>query len=178
MALDDWPDSARLWLYKAGLGRAEIGQLGAYYHPPTDRVVLPLLDPATGMPVFYQARAVDKWRQPKYLAPAVGRDAVLARFGQDDSPTLTEDILSAFKIGLVSEGIAILGTRISAKVMAHLMSRKCKVNVWLDPDPAGQRGAAKIMAQLRAYGIQYRNIQSERDPKLHTRQEIKEYLSV
>jgi len=170
-----WPAACRLWLYKAGLGRAEIGQLGAYYHPPSDRVVLPVLDPATGKPVFWQARAVDG-RQPKYLAPAVDRSRVLPRYGSAAVPTLTEDILSAFKVGLVSEGWAVMGTRVNDFTMALLMQRR-RCNVWLDPDAAGQRGAAKIVKQLRAYNIEVRNIISPRDPKLMHRAQIKELLT-
>lgn len=172
-SVDEWPTGAALWLYKAGLGRAEIGQMGAYYHPPSDRVVLPVL--GGGKPVFWQARAVDG-RQPKYLAPAVDRASVLPRWGNAPSPTLTEDILSAFKVGLVAEGWALMGTRVSVRVMAELLARGCAVNIWLDPDTAGQRGAAKVAAQLRAYGIPHRNIVSTKDPKLHTRAEIKEIL--
>ncbi len=174
--VDLWPDRARLWFYKAGLGRAEIGRLGAYYHPPSGRVVVPLLDPSTGLPAFFVARALTPGQLPKYLAPDVSKDQLLPRWGEAETPTLTEDVLSAFKVGLVAEGIALLGTRIPAKVMQHLMQRKCSVNVWLDPDPAGQRGAAKIIKQLRAYGIPCRNIVSQHDPKLHTRQQIKELL--
>lgn len=171
----EWPDRAALWLYKAGLGAYEIARLGAYYHPPSDRVVLPVLD-GSGTPVFWQARAVDN-RQPKYMAPAVDRSRVLPRYGQAPSPTLTEDILSAFKVGLVGEGWAVMGTKVSSHVLSLLMARGGMVNVWLDPDPAGQKGANKIIRQLRAYGIPTRNIVSTKDPKLHTRAEIKEYLS-
>jgi hypothetical protein len=171
--LDAWPIASKLWLYKAGLGRAEIGRLGAYYHRPTDRVVLPVFE--GGVAVFWQARATDN-RAPKYLAPAIDRAKVLPRYGQGQRPTITEDILSAFKVGLVAEGWCAMGTRISAHMLNELMARDTAVNVWLDPDPAGQRGAIKIIKQLRAYGIETRNIISERDPKLHTRQEIREYL--
>ena len=38
----DWPAASRLWLLKAGLSSADLPRLGAYYHPPTDRVVLPV----------------------------------------------------------------------------------------------------------------------------------------
>lgn len=180
-AVSEWPDRAALWLYKAGLGAYEIAQLGAYYHPPSDRVVLPVLD-GSGTPVFWQARAVDN-RQPKYMAPSVDRSRVLPRWGQAPSPTLTEDILSAFKVGLVGEGWALMGTRVSAHVLALLLARGCSVNVWFDNDlppkfpvNRGQIMASRVMKQLRAYGIPCRNIVSEKDPKLHTRAEIKEYL--
>lgn len=174
-SVSEWPLRAALWLYKAGLGAHEIGQLGAYYHPPSDRVVLPVLDPLAGTPVFWQARALDG-RQPKYMAPAVDKARVLARWGHAARPTLTEDILSAFKVGLVAEGWAVLGTRVPAVMVAELLRRGTGCNVWLDPDAAGQRGAAKIIKQLTAYGIACRNIVSQRDPKLHTRQQIGELI--
>jgi 5S rRNA maturation endonuclease (ribonuclease M5) len=62
-------------------------------------------------------------------------------------------------------------------VLLELEKRGQRVNVWLDPDAAGQRGATKIIKQLRLFGIEYRNIISTRDPKLHTREEIRSYLS-
>jgi hypothetical protein len=181
-SVDDWPAAAKLWLYQAGLGRAEIGQLGAYYHPPTNRVVLPVLDRSTGMPVFWQARSIDG-RQPKYLAPPADRSRVLPRWGTAPVPTLTEDILSAFKVGLVAEGWCVMGTKVSDYVIALLMKRG-ECNVWLDNDlppkfsvNRGQIAAAKIGKQLRAYGIQVRNILSTRDPKLMHRAQIKELLA-
>jgi DNA primase len=175
-AVSEWPVRAAAWLYKAGLGAHEIGRLGAYYHPPSDRVVLPLLDPSTGRPVFWQARAVDN-RQPKYMAPPVDKAKVLARWGKAAVPTLTEDILSAFKVGLVAEGWAVLGTTVQSGMVAELLRRGGQCNVWLDPDAAGRRGAAKIIKQLSAYGVRCRNIVSPKDPKLHNRREIGEYLA-
>ena len=50
------------------------------------------------------------------------------------------------------------------------------MNLWLDPDAAGQRAAAKYRKQLQAYNLRVRNIVSTLDPKRHTRAEIKEYL--
>jgi hypothetical protein len=171
----EWPDGAKLWLYKAGLGREEIGSLGVYYHPPSDRVVVPVLD--GGVPVFYQARAYQKGRAPKYLGPTPRPPKLLPRWGSFVVPTLTEDMLSAIKIGTVAEGIALLGTRISDHTLAYLLKRGTRVNVWTDPDPAGRKAARTIGNQLRAYGIEVRDILSPRDPKLHTRAEILEYVS-
>ena len=170
----EWPESARLWPYKAGLGRAEIGRLGMYYHPPSDRIVVPVYE--AGVPVFYQARAYDKNRKPKYIGPTPRPPRLMPRWGSAVSPTLTEDLLSAIKIGAVAEGIALLGTKVSDHIMALLIKRGSPVNVWTDPDEAGRVAAGKIMKQLRAYGVEARDILSARDPKLHTREEIKEIL--
>jgi DNA primase len=80
------------------------------------------------------------------------------------------------KIGQVAEGWAVLGTKVSDHMVSELMKRgSCAV--WLDPDAAGRRGAGKIIKQLRAYGVRVVDIVSERDPKLHTRDEIKEKLA-
>lgn len=179
-ALDDWPMNAKLWLYKAGLSRDLIGKLGAYYHPDTDRVVLPIYE--RGEPVFWQARAQDG-RQPKYLAPSADRSLVIPRYGKAESVTLTEDILSAYKVGLVGEGWSLMGTRVSNHLLSLLLLRGAPVNVWLDNDlpplhsvNRGQVAASKIHKQLRACGLRTRNIISPRDPKLMHRDEIKELL--
>lgn len=173
--VDSWPIGARLWLYAAGIGRAEIGTLGIYYHPPSDRVVVPVLE--AGVPVFWQARAYQKGRQPKYLGPALKPAKLLARWGRAEIPTLTEDMLSSIKIGTVAEGWCVFGTKVSDHMIAMLLKRGGRVNVWLDPDSAGRKGAAKINKQLRAYGLDVRDILSERDPKLHTRDDIKRILN-
>lgn len=172
----EWPVKAALWLYRAGLHKGLIGELGAYYHPPSDRVVLPVLARPGGGVVFWQARAVDG-RQPKYLAPSADRTRVVPMYGSAANVTLTEDILSAFKVGLVGEGWAVMGTRVSDHLLALLIRRRARVNVWLDPDHAGRVGAAKIAARCRAAGLEVRDILSRADPKLMTRDEIKELLT-
>lgn len=169
-----WPTPAKLWLYRAGLGRKEIGQLGVYYHQPSDRVVLPVLK--DGRPIYWQARALDG-RMPKYLNPNVDRSTILPTYGKADVPTLCEDILSAFKVGLVAEGWSLMGVKASDLLLSRLLARGKRVNIWLDPDPPGQRAAAKISKQLTSYGLSVKNIVSTRDPKLHTRDQIKELLS-
>ena len=169
-----WPPACQLWLLKAGLCSADLPLLGAYYHPPSDRVVLPVLDPLLGI-LFWQARAVDG-RQPKYLAPPVDKTGVIARYGSAKDVTLTEDLLSAYKVGTVGEAWSLLGTSLSKHMLAALMQRGCRVNVWLDPDGPGQRAATKVLAQLRAVGVDARNIVSNKDPKLVHRAKIKELL--
>lgn len=177
-AVDEWPMACRVWMFKAGLGRDRIGELGAYYHAPSDRVVLPVLEGSRV--VFWQARAVDG-RAPKYLAPSADRTTVIPVYGRAPCVTLTEDILSAFKVGIAGhEGWSLLGTKASAAVVAGLLRRGSPVNVWMDNDLGpvnrGQIAAAKIGGRLRAAGLVVRNIVSPRDPKLMHITEIRELL--
>lgn len=169
-----WPTACQLWLLKAGLSRADLPRLGAYYHPPTDRVVLPVLSPSGGV-LFWQARAVDK-RLPKYIAPAVDKTGVIPKYGSAAEVTLTEDLLSAYKVGTVGEGWSLLGTSLSNATLSALVERNCKVNVWLDPDAPGRRAAKKVLAALRGAGVVARDVLSPADPKLIHRHLIKEYL--
>jgi hypothetical protein len=174
--LDEWPNEAKVWLYKAGFSRADIGGLRIFYHPPSDRVVIPVLS-ATGAS-FYQARAYQKGRVPKYLGPTPRPPTLVCRWGQYHAPCLTEDLLSAIKIGVSGlEGNALLGTRISDHLIGDLLRRKCRVQVVLDPDPPGQKGAQAICKQLRAYGIEHRNVVLPKDPKLLTRDQLRKELS-
>lgn len=173
-AWGDWPGEARLWMLKAGLSSHDVGKLGAYYHPPSQRVVLPVLSPS-GRLLYWQARALDG-RLPKYLGSPVGKDRTVPRWGQADEVTLCEDILSAYKVGTVAEGWCLLGTSIGKVCLGMLIQRNAKVNVWLDPDPPGRRAAKKALALLRSVGLEARDVVSEKDPKLVHRQSIKELL--
>ncbi len=176
-AWGDWPGEARLWLLKAGLSSHDVGQLGAYYHPTTQRVVLPVFSPAKRL-LYWQARALDG-RIPKYLGSPVGKDTCVPQYGKANEVTLTEDILSAYKVGTVAEGWCLLGTSMSKVCLGMLMARNAKVNIWLDPygiDKAGTRAADKVSKQLRSVGLECRIIKSEKDPKLVHRQQIKELL--
>lgn len=169
-----WPEAHRLWLLKAGLSSADVGRLGAYYHPPSDRVVVPILEGQKA--VFWQARSVDPKRQPKYMAPPIDKSKIIARYGSAPTVTLVEDLLSAYKVGLVAEGWSMLGTSLNDNMLAALINRGCDVNVWLDPDTAGIRASKRVLASLRAAGITARNIVSTKDPKLLHRAQIKELL--
>lgn len=181
--VSEWPAKAALWFYRAGLSRHDIGKLGAYYHAPSRRVVLPLRE--RGEVVFWQARALDPDHLPKYMAPDVDKARVLPKYGSADRITLTEDILSAYKVGTVGEGWCLMGTSLSPFVLAELMKRKAPVNVWLDNDlppkfpvNRGQIAARKVCNQLRAMGLEVRNIAEPRglDPKLVGRAEIEELV--
>jgi hypothetical protein len=166
-----WPVDARVWLFKAGVTQREAEGMGWYYHERSDRVVLPFPEQD-----FWIARAYQKGRVPKYLAVTPKPHGLLVKFGAGKTIVLCEDVLSAYKVGKVTEGWALLGTKLSQDHCARLIADGRPVVTWLDPDDPGQVGATKIRAQLRAFGVPVRNVVSLRDPKLHSAAEIKGYL--
>lgn len=170
--LAEWPRDAALWLYKSGFSPSMIARLGAYWCPELGRVVLPVME--DGHAVFWQARAIE--RKPKIISPERRRDGLVAKYGQGDTLVLCEDILSAFKVGQITEAWSLLGTKLLPKPVAEILHRKGSVVVWLDSDAPGQKAAHKIIKTLRAHGVDVRNVVTEQDPKMYDRSFIEEQV--
>ncbi|APL99478.1 DNA primase [Aquamicrobium phage P14] len=173
--VDEWPSHAQVWLYKAGFSKPMIQKRGVYYHPPTDRVVLPLVE--DGKLVYWQARgfSVDS---AKYINPQVDRSKLVAKCGQGDLLVLTEDILSCWKVGEVTEAWSLMGVVLHPSALNRIVQDRRRVAVWLDPDKAGQEGMATIVRTLRLYSVDVTRIDSDKDPKLYTFKEIACHLNL
>lgn len=172
--VSEWPGEARVWLYKAGLSNDRIAELGYYWCPRIKRVVLPVFD--AGRVVYWQARGFDKERA-KYINPKI--DKPVYRVGSGPILVLTEDMLSAAKVGAVTEAWSILGTYApDDAVLTEIIRMGKPVRVWLDPDGAGRKGRRKLVPKLRAYGVDALGVETERDPKLHSNEEIRNVLGI
>lgn len=169
----EWPRKARVWLYKAGIGNDYIRRLGIYWCPRLERVVLPMHE--SGEIVYWQARNPFDDGRAKYINPKVPRPT--PKFGQGPVLVLTEDYLSAAKVGLVTEAWSLLGTSIDESQALDVLATGKPVLVGLDPDPPGRRGAAKVTQMLRLFGVQAAARFMDRDPKLHSRREIQKWLA-
>lgn len=164
-----WPDPARLWLYRVGFSNDDITRLGFYYHEPTARVVLPIYD--QGQPVYWQARSVDG-RQPKYLNPLVDRSRIAAKYGSGPVIVVTEDILSAARVSRVTEAWSVMGTKLPDGVAIQLVAQAKPIILMLDPDRAGQGGNIKMQRTLQSMGCETRIVVPRRDPKYLTKEEL------
>lgn len=188
----EWPLEARVWLYRAGMSNAAIQEAGFYYHERTRRVVLPVVN-EQGQLIYWQARGFDDDR-PKYINPEVDKSKVVYRAGPKETEeasrtigsiqrepagvlVLTEDILSAWKVGQEVPAWCILGTSLSDAMLPEVIREGRHVLVWLDPDDAGTKGAGKIVRALRALGLQAKRITSTADPKLLSREEIRSIIT-
>ena len=166
----DWPDEPRLWLYKAGFSNDEIRRHGWYWNPKMERVILPVK--VDGKTIYWQGRGFDPAR-PKALNPTVNREGLVAKYGQGDWIALTEDMLSAAKVGGVSETWALLGTVLSYSTALALSEAGRPVLLMLDDDPAGRRGAAEAAKTLNLLGVRNHQVYFGKDPKLVPRSVIK-----
>lgn len=191
-----WPVAARLWLLKAGLTAQLVGQLGAYYHQGSDRVVLPVREADTNRVVFWQARNCNYPAdgRPKYISQSSNRSGVHCIYapcdrGADGSGggsgasgqvpvVLTEDILSAFKVGASggATGYAIMGTVIAPHTVDLLLRLALPVRTWFDPDTAGEAARLSVAKTLRYIGLGVDHIRTTQDPKRYCLREIREHL--
>jgi len=174
MNASSWPRYAALWLYKVGLGSVEIQRLGIGYSEEMDRVVIPVY--SNGKLVYWQARGFTSGR-PKYINPDVDKSKVLPMYGAGDFVVLTEDLLSAIKVGNVAQTLCLMGTSLQDHHLAHLLLLRKPVAVWLDADKAGLNAKAKLMRRLTAVGLHCVYIVTERDPKLLFEEEITHELN-
>ena len=173
--VDDWPEQARVWLYKAGMDKDWIQEIGFYWCSPMARVVMPIFNDE-GKMIFWQARGFDP-ELPKYLSPPIptgGKPLYRAHPVRPDPERdertlcLTEDILSANKVGQCVTGWSILGTSLTALHEAEIVKfNPSRALVWLDPDAAGVSGRRKIVPQLRALGIDAKAVRADLDPKCY-----------
>lgn len=181
---EDWPLLARVWLYKAGLSDQDIQERGIYWHEPTQRVVLPVLNEEKDEVVYWQARGFEE-HAPKYINPRVDRARIVYYSGGDaglgGTVVLTEDILSAIKVGKVTPAWSLLGTDLKDEVLAQILQRELSVIVWLDNDSGpvnpGQDAARAIAHRLQVFGVPYANIVSRADPKLLSLGEIEAHIN-
>ena len=182
MDTQDWPDEPLLWLFKAGFSRDEIKGLGWYWNPRMQRVILPVRD-HTGKVIYWQGRGFDSSRS-KAINPPVNREGLVAQYGMGTAwVALTEDILSAAKVGGVEGAAAwaLLGTVLSYSTALSLAALGRPVLLMLDDDPAGRRGAAEASKTLSLLGVRHKQVYFGRDAKLVPRSTIaakaKEVLS-
>jgi hypothetical protein len=179
---DPWPPEAVAWLARLGFGRWERESvLKAYWSERVRRIIFPMNDG------YWTGRALDEGR-PKWLSALRGRDTCVQEYTADgheyprSAVVLTEDLLSAAKVGLSSPlvtAVPCLGTLPSPSVLARAAEAP-RVIWWLDPDGAGQRMAVKGHQKLLALGVRSRIMPThlvDQDPKYLNPEEIQRRIA-
>lgn len=168
-----WPAKARVWLYKAGLSNDAIMQEGMYYNAKLMRVVMPVKQ--DGKLVYWQARGFDS-ALPKYINPVVDRSTVAPTYGDGEVHVLTEDILSAWKVGRVTKATSLMGVRMNDTLLSQLVADRKPIIVALDPDPPGIAGAQQVAKRCKMVGLRTEIVVARLDPKFLSRSEIESWI--
>jgi len=190
------PEQAAAWFLKGGVPLALVRSYGFGWSAALGRVVLPVRE--AGKLTATIARSIDGTK-PKYIAQMADKQAIFASDPATRLPSaikaqasfwpalvVTEDILSAVRVGRIVRAVAILGTASSDERIAAILrvlerGEVCagvqRIGIWTDPDKAGLRASWLLHRSLELQGYEVRRITSARDPKLHTDREIRELLS-
>lgn len=166
---------AQLYLWEKGIYPTLAKKYKLGWSEKLQRLIVPVYKRDELLAVM--ARDVTGLMQRKVLN-SVGRKDTLFYSKSAECSTrkivLVEDAFSCMKVGEVTQCWSLNGTALTEEVIRKLLHMK-KVTVWLDPDGPGRRAAIKIKKRLGSL-VPVRIIQSEKDPKYYTVEEIKETL--
>lgn len=170
----DIPDRGKVWLYKYGITEEEISEykFGSYCNG--SRLFLPVFNGSDL--IYYQGRLLTG-RGPKYLnVKAAGAKNVFFKTKRySNILCITEDILSAIKVGRYVQGLALLGSYMPLS-LTQIIKGYSRVYLWLDPDK--RKEAAKYSQQFSSLtGVSIIPLFTDKDPKEHSDIFIKKTLT-
>ena len=177
----DIPDKEAVWLYKAGIfpRTARFYKIG--YSVLSNRVILPVFHPTISTKLMYlQMRSTDP-KRIKYINPSINRQGIMFyskgytsteyKHDYNKSVVVTEDILSAIRVGVLHQSISLMGTKFSTQ-MLNVLTKYLKVIIWLDSDEAGINASNKLSNVLSLFDITTVIIKSKKDPKMYCNSDI------
>jgi DNA primase len=172
------PEKHILWLARAGINTSRSNVVGIGWSAKLQRIILPVYKGEDL--IYWQARAVIKGQVPKYTNPSVSKTNILYWVdppqGRTNEVVVTEDILSAIRVGKHVTAASLLGTKTSDS-QASQLAKFDKVTYWLDPDAAGIEGNRKGVRKLSLV-TEARSLQSDVDPKNLSDRRIREILKL
>ena len=171
------PKEGLQWFFKYGIMPELITKYKFGYSPKYNRIILPVFD--EGRLVYYQARTLSKPTKdnPKYInvRQSGARNVwfkVLSNIRND--VVIVEDILSACKVGSVTNSIALLGSYIPNELI-EVLKPYSSIKLWLDRDKLKE--ALRYANKLRMLsGKQVSVIIKDLDPKEYSTQNIEGML--
>lgn len=169
-----WPVSATYWIRSKSITPEEIRRYGIRFSPLSNRVIFPIY--WEGNLEGYISRKIYKEdKLPKYINNLKSKVAFKSIIHDKDEVVIVEDILSAIKVGRITNCIAILGTSINDTILKYLLQYKSYI-IWLDNDNRVViNNSIKLLKRLRLFGkVKY--INTDKDPKEYTDKEIEEIL--
>ena len=166
----NWPPEARAWVLKYGIEKPETWG----WSESQGRVIIPVF--RDGLDGYQLRRVLCEDPGPKYLTR--GRNLVYkAGMGQGTCAVITEDALSAEKVGRITDAYAMLGTSRFSHADALSFAKKYdRIVVWFDDDGWQARKAQSQLATRLGLLMPTKIVRTGKDPKEHTMAEIKEIV--
>ena len=168
------PYEAKQWLEQYQLSRLDLMSNHVMWSEHWSRIIFPYFN-ETGL-LAWQGRYVGKETdKAKWFSQGKIHEIIHPVKVTNRTAVLVEDIVSAIKVSKFTGAIPIFGSSVNAKQILRLKTVVDRVWYWLDPD---MRSKSVKMANLSTLlGLPACVIFSDKDPKEHTHDEIKKYLT-
>ena len=170
-----FPERVTEYLQKYGISPQEAFRNGARFD--ADRRALAFVyQNIHGQPCCVQERSfAGNPKIPKYLNRGETSDVWCLIGDKGTAVTITEDTLSAIKVGRVCDAFPALGTNFQNWKLLELFKRGYRrVYVWLDSDK--WREGREICEKAQWLGMTAKAILTDLDPKSYSDKDILEYL--
>lgn len=127
--------------------------------------------------LYYQARATDPDDKVKYYT--IGEKAPFWAHRHEDkkSIVITEDIVSTIRAGIITNAVALCGTKFSKELLLQLTENYDRIIVWMDSDRAGVRAARELTKRLRLLTDNVVKVRSRKEAKQCHTSELNRILS-
>lgn len=198
-ACTDYSTRAVAWAAKYEITVTQLLKEGVVYSPQKEQLIFTWLSP-NGSLLAYQARNLNAVSKAKRYYTCGDVNNLLpiypCRSGSINEPqassinsrrlVLVEDCLSAIKVAntnlsqndekaLGADAMPLLGSGINLRKLTQLRPFYDLLEVFLDPDMWHK--SLNIVKQAQMLGFQARAVQSDRDPKEHSTEELKKLLT-
>ena len=167
---DILPEEALQWLGKYGIMSNEYDSF--LWSESRKYLIFPFCD-QMGNIEAWQGRSFAGTGRKYFTTGAVSDIMIL--YGTGSTVILTEDVLSAIKVGRVAVGLPLFGSNIPPKLLRRLTTRFKNLGTWLDRDKAAESHHGAVRASQMGFD-KVRTIITEKDPKEYTTDEISSYL--
>ena len=160
------------WVKQYGIYDTEIILQGFGWSYEHRRLIFPIKD-GDGNLLAWQGRSVTEDVKPRYLTKGQISD-ILHFVGRDSEIVcVTEDLLSAIKVGRIVQAMPLWGSSIPLKTIRRLSERFKYLGVWLDSDKKLE--AVKTAVRASQYMPTF-VISTPEDPKAYNMDAIEEII--
>jgi hypothetical protein len=170
------PEAPQAWLDKYSLTMPEIRLNKISWSESKQSLIFPVY-PHGGVLALYQARYFgDNPEIPKWKT--VGRKDVLhvpSPNTKDSRIVVVEDLVSAMKVGRITNSCPLFGSYISSQLVSLIALKYAEAIVWLDPD--ANLKAVKTALALGEAGLKVKTIFGHADPKEYWTHDIREMVN-
>jgi len=128
-------EAGLVWLRKYNLSDFEIEYNNIGYSPSKHMLVFPVFDENRNL-LMWQGRNLDLSKKPKYVTYGSPKNTlhIIGIPTNRKRIILTEDLISAIKIGRMFTTMPLWGSHLSLEQARRLARRFDTVGLWLDPD--------------------------------------------